>query len=209
MEQLPGTRAGTPIGGAVTPDCADTGGSPGSPTDIHASRIRGLSPDVAIVSGGSVLVAAGYLPQLPSFPLQRPGSSPADLTRNCTTGPPVPVDGTADGGFSGLAVRRAPGGLVRLDLDSGTRIVGLSRHGLPFIGAGQHVHVTAVHCGTKLVARRITAAGPVVGEAPASRVLGDDWDGVSTPLIHSSAFWISALLLAVAIGGWALHRRLG
>ena len=216
LEQLPGTRAGMPIDGAITPDCADTGGPPGSPTDAKASRIQGLSPDVAIVSGGTTLVAEGYLPQLRSFPLRRRDSASPDETRNCTTGPPVVINGTADGALFGLSVRRASGGVVsNLFIDSHTRVVGLRRHGLPFIGDGQRVRLVAVPCqvkganGPKLVVRRITAAGPIVGQASAKRVLGKDWDGVSTPVTHSSTFWVAALPAAAAAGGWLRHRRLG
>jgi hypothetical protein len=206
LEQTPGARQGGPLSGAVVPDCADTGGPPGSPHDTHAAAIRGVSPEVAIVSGGEVFVATGYLPYLPGFPLHHRG---AEAPRTCTAGPPVGIDGTAETGIFGVSVRRTTGGLQGLSVDAHTRIVDMHRHGLPFIGAGQHVHAEATRCGTKLVARRITAAGPIVGQASATRVLGDDWDGVSTPLIHSYVFWIAGLLLAAAAGAWALHRRLG
>src|SRR3954453_8360755 len=83
LEKLPGTRAGMPIDGAIAPGCADTGRPAGAPTGRKASRIQGLSPDVAIVSGGTTLVAEGYLPQLRSFPLRRRDSIPSDETRNC------------------------------------------------------------------------------------------------------------------------------
>ena len=47
--------------------------------------------------------------------------------------------------------------------------------------------------------------GPIVGQASAERVLGKDWDGVSTPVSKSSTFWIAARLGPVEPGEHAVH----
>jgi Family of unknown function (DUF6281) len=214
LDQIPGARAGTALDGALIPDCNDTGGSPGAPSHVDATRLAGLPPDVAIVSEGEVLVSTGYLPQTPGFPLKREGSTPLDETGNCVVGPARTVDGTVETALYGVSVRRPSGGLDNLLVDSHTKVVGLRRHGLPFIGHGQRVHIVAVPCqmeganGPKIIARRITAAGPITGPENVGAELGEDWNGDSA-LIPWRAVWIAAILAAAAFGGWALHRRLG
>ena len=175
--------------------------------DAKAFRIQGLSPDVAIVSGGTTLVAEGYLPQLRSFPLRRRDNIPSDETRNCTMRPPVVINGTAEGALFGLSVRRASGGVVNnLFIDSHTRVVGLRRHGLPFIGDGQRIRIVAVPCrvkganGPKLVVRRITAAGRSSDRRARSACSART--GTACRRRSPSRPRSGSRLLAAAAGGW-------
>jgi hypothetical protein len=206
LPKLSDVRAGSALSGAVVPDCADTGGPPGSPSHVGARRIAGVSPDVAIESNGQVLVSSGYLPLTRSFPLKQRDTPSVNETGNCVAGRSRVIDGTADSVLYGVSVRRPSGGLETLFVDSNTKVVGLHRHGVAFVGRGQRVHIVAVPCGTRLVARRITAAGPIVGQATASQVLRDDWDGASWSFPWR-VVWIGALLATAAVGAWALHRR--
>jgi hypothetical protein len=61
------------------------------------------------------------------------------------------------------------------------------------------VRIDAVHCGRKVVARRIVPAGRIVPETTAEEILGDGWRGGSSgeTFAHRHA-WSAAGLGAVA-----------
>ena len=100
-----------------------------------------------------------------------------------------------------------------------TRFDGLSRNGFPYIGEGQRIRVDARFCkvpgsvGTKIVARRIVPAGPIVPPSTAEDILGDDWRGrpdIVSKATGGHALAVAIVLLVAALGvGTALtaHRR--
>ncbi len=220
---LPAIDTGRQLRGAVAPDCADTGGPPGRPTPVRAAAIRGIPTAVAIWAFGGPLVPPGYFPSLPGFPIAPAGGRLDDQTVGCRLGNAVTVDGTADAGFGGLSVvvsrssrhLRLTGGRVLTDLfvDDHTRIVGLSREGLPYIGEGQRVHVEAVTCqvkgavGPKIVARRVVASGPVPAPASAEAVLGADWAGSPGATWRPFAVILVVAGAAAAVALAIRHRR--
>ncbi len=108
-------------------------------------------------------------------------------------------------------------GSAQVFVDGHTRIEGLARNGLPYIGEGQLVRVDARFCkvpgsiGTKIAGRRIVAAGPIVAPPTADDVLGPDWRG--GPGILSRAIgghsWAAyaALALLAAVAALLIARR--
>ncbi len=131
------------------------------------------------------MVAAGYFPQLPAFPLVPPGA-PFDATRTCRLGPALVLTGRALPGTgmlnlghvrSSLPERLFDHMLINLEVDAHTRITGLARNGLPYIGTGQRVRIAARRCGGSVVARTIAPAGPIVRASTAEDILGADWRG--------------------------------
>jgi len=108
-------------------------------------------------------------------------------------------------------------GAARIDVDRHTLVDGLARRGQPYIGEGQLVHVDARFCkvpgsiGTKIVARRIAPAGPIVPPSTAEDVLGVDWrrsraDAIVAP--HGYGWQAGvALVLTAAVGALLLARR--
>ena len=108
-------------------------------------------------------------------------------------------------------------GSAQVFLDGHTRIDGLTRNGLPYIGEGQLVRVDARFCkvpgsiGTKIVARRIVPAGPIVAPSTAEDILGADWRGRPDIVSratggHSLAVAIVILVAVVVVG--TIARRL-
>jgi hypothetical protein len=147
--------------------------------------IRAFSPAVAILSQGTVLVAAGYFPQLAGFPLV-PRSAPFDATRTCRLGRALTLTGRAvpDTGGINLAdvrssrpVRLFDHELIDLTIDVHTRIAGLALQGLAYIGTGQRVRIDARRCGGQVLARTIAPAGPIVPPSTAEDILGSGWRG--------------------------------
>jgi hypothetical protein len=109
-------------------------------------------------------------------------------------------------------------GAARIFVDCSTRLDGLTRNGLPYIGVNQLVRVDARFCkvpgsiGTKIVARRIAAAGPIVPPSTAEDVLGAGWrgrpDAVSRATRgHALAVAIVVLLAALGIGTALVNHR--
>lgn len=209
---LPPIDTGRHLRGAVEPDCADTGGPAAAPTPVQASSIDGVPPSVAIWAFGGPLIASGYFPRQPGFPIALAGRAVDDETVGCRLGDAVTVDGKAEAGFGGLAVvvsrsseplRLIGGRVLPLFLDGHTRIVGSSREGVPYIGGGQKVHVEARTCqvqgavGPKIVARTVIASGPIPPPPSAEAVLGADWAG--TP--GGSRRRIGMILIAIAAAG--------
>ena len=101
---LPPIDTGRHLRGAVEPDCADTGGPAAAPTPVQASSIDGVPPSVAIWAFGGPLIASGYFPRQPGFPIALAGRAVDDETVGCRLGDAVTVDGKAEAGFGGLAV---------------------------------------------------------------------------------------------------------
>ena len=119
---------------------------------------------------------------------------------------PAPGFLTVDGPSGGQA--------VDVYVDVHTRITGLSRHGLPYIGKGQRVRIDAVRCGRELLARRIAAPGPIVPLTTAEDVLGAGWRG--GPSLETSVrrhggvtAGVAAAAVALAGGVLVLRRRPG
>ena len=110
-------------------------------------------------------------------------------------------------------------GSAQVFVDGHTRIDGLVRNGLPYIGEGQLVRVDARFCkvpgsiGTKIVARRIAPAGPIVAPSTAEDILGGDWRGSPGVVSkatggHALAVAIVLLVVAVVVGTiLTAHRR--
>lgn len=216
----PGAR----VRGVVEPGCNDTGGANDHPAPVAAWRVNRLSPDVALLVRDTVLVAYGYLPQVAGF--LTGATLPTDETRDCTLGGPVRITGRTRVAFGFLGVSVVDStvhlhhllrGAAQIFVDAHTRIRGLVRNGLPYIGVGQVVRVDARFCkvpgstGTKIVARRITAAGPIVPPARADAVLGRGWAGSPDDAVvaaHGYGWKAGiALALAAAVGGLLLLRR--
>ena len=182
----PHAAATARLHGVVLPGCNDTGGPTPAPTRVEARRIAGVPPPVAFLADQKIFVAAGYFPQLPGFPLVRTGAPAADATRTCTLGPALVVTGSARPGTgrltlghvrSSLPERLFDHMLINLEVDAHTRITGLSRNGLPYIGTGQRVRIAARRCGGSVIARTITPAGPIVPASTAEDILGPGWRG--------------------------------
>jgi len=218
---------GAPIDGAVEPVCNDTVGADEGPTAVAARRIAGMSPAVEILAQQTALVAYGYYPDAKGFPTTSAGP-PHDETRGCTVGGPVRITGRAhvDLGMLSVAVRDTTvrlhhllRGSALIFVDGYTGINGLQRNRFPYIGEGQLVRVHARFCkvpgseGTKIVARRIVPAGPIVAPSTAEDILGDHWRGSpgvvsKTTGEHALAVTIVILLAAVGVGTvLTTHRR--
>lgn len=220
---LPDVHTGRQLPGAVLPDCADTGGSPAAPTPVRAAAIDGVPTAVAIWAFGGPMVASGYFPRQPGFPIAPVGGE-FDETVGCRLGNAITVDGRAEAGFGGLAVvvsrsfqpLRLTGGRVLTDLflDGHTRIVGPSREGLPYIGGGQKVHVEARTCqvkggvGSKIVARRVVASGPIPAPPSAAAMLGADWAGAPDGSRRRLALILIVIGAASAVA-FVIRRRRG
>jgi len=210
---------------AVLPDCNDSGGPPGVPTAVAAHRIAGISPDVAIASEGEALVGAGYVIRTTELPIGWTGRRIRDETRGCTLGDSVQVVGRArlGVGLLDVSVDRSTvplRGAAQVFPDGHTRFEGLSRNGLPSIGVGQRIRVDARFCKVegstrpKIVARRITPAGPIAPPWTAEDVLGADWRGGSGVASRATGgrTWaayaaLAALALAACVGGLLIARR--
>jgi len=214
---VPGVRPGALVAGTVEPGCNDTGGAVPAPTRVGARQIAGVSPDVAMLVRGQILVAVGYLPDVRGFPLHGPV---VDQTPACRRfGIPLTLTGVARARPAGINVASvhasSPVPLVdhqvtTLLMDQHTRVDGLSRRGVPYIGDGQRVRIHALRCGWRVVARHIVANGPIVLGTTAGDILGADWRG--GPSIETSARrhgWVTAGLAAVtaAIAGGVLVAR--
>jgi hypothetical protein len=204
---LPAARA--PVRGAVEPGCNDTGGDPGPPTPVGARAIAGGRPEVALMWDRAILVPAGVFPQLRGFPVAPLRVD--DETRTCSGTTPVTLTGYATPGLG--AIHLAVRGGVDVRVDAHTRIEGLVRNGLPYIGQGQPVHVAAVRCGHTIVARRIVPAGRIVAPATAEDVLGPHWRGGPGLVARAmSARWLGVAALTVAVAVVAalwIRRRSG
>lgn len=222
---LPALHTDRELRGAVVPDCADTGGPAVAPTPVRAASIDGVPTSVAIWAFDAPMIASGYFPQLPGFPIAPKGARLVDETSDCRLGRVLTVDGTAEVVFGKLNVvvshsserLRLSDGRVLTDLfvDGHTRMVGLSRGGLPYVGDGQKLHVDARTCqvkgavGPKIVARRVVASGPVGGATDVAAVLGPDWAG-SAGESHRTVVVVLIVIAALgaAVGALAIrHRR--
>jgi hypothetical protein len=208
---------GIPVHGAEQPGCNDTVGANEGPTRIAARSIDGVPSEVAIVAEGHSMLGWGYFVE-----------AGRDETRGCSLGGPVQITGPARAGLGLLNVsvddttvrlHHLLHGAAQIFPDGHTRFDGLSRRGFPYIAEGQRVRVDARFCkvpgsiGTKIVARRISPAGPIVAPSTAEDVLGADWRGrpgiVSrTTRGHALAAAIVVLLAALGIGtALVRHRR--
>jgi Family of unknown function (DUF6281) len=200
----PAPAAGARLRGAVEPGCNDTGGDPGPPTPIGVRAIAGVPPQVALMWQKEILVPPGVFPQVRGFPVA--WRRVDDETRSChvrtgvtLTGPATPAPGGIE-----LAVRRGVDVLV----DVHTRIEGLVRNGLPYIGVGQRVQVEAVRCGRKTVARRITRAGRIAAPTTAEDILGPNWRGGSG-IATQARGWrglVAAGVVGAAAAVWLIVR---
>jgi len=215
---VPGVRPGALVPGTVEPGCNDTGGAVPAPTRVGARRIAGVSPDVAILVRGQILIAVGYLPDVHGFPLHGPV---VDQTPACRRfGVPLTLTGVARARLAGINVASvhasspvplADHQVTTLLMDQHTRVDGLSRGGVPYIGDGQRVRIAAIRCGWRVVARHIVADGRIVPGTTVEDVFGQDWRGA--PSIETSARrhgWVTAGVAAAAValaGGVLVLRR--
>lgn len=194
----PHVDPGPSLRGAVAPGCNDTPGPIPSPVPAGAVRITGVTPAVAILLRGTIVIAAGYFPQSRGFPLVRTGAPVDDETRGCRLGPALTLTGTARPKPAGInladvrssrPVRLFDHKVIDLFVDGHTRLSDLARHGLAYVGDGQAVRIEARFCkvpgsvGRRIVARRIVAAGPIVPPSTAEDILGAGWRG-SGGVIH-------------------------
>jgi hypothetical protein len=219
---------GAALEGAVEPGCNDTVGADEHATPVAARSIPGIPSAVAIYAEGSGLVASGYF--IERYPVGSRGTGVAivDETRGCALGGRVRITGRTHLGFglinvsiegSTVRLHHLASGMAQIFPDGHTRFDGLSRNGFPYVGEGQRVRIDARFCkvpgstGTKIVARRITRAGPIVPPTTAEDILGDDWrgsPGVVSKATGGHALAVAIVLLVAAIGvGAALtaHRR--
>jgi hypothetical protein len=189
-------RPGAVLADTVEPGCSDVVGVPApAPTHVEARRIPGVSPDVALLVRGEALVAIGYLPWSRGFPV---GGPAVDETKGCRLGTTVSLSGTARVWPAGIEVGSGDRPTLVL-VDMHTVVAGLTRRDLPRIGDRQRVRIQAVHCGRKLVARRIVAAGPIVRETSADVFLGSNWrGGASEPPVNHRAWWAAGAAGVVA-----------
>jgi len=215
----PGGRPppGHRVHGVVEPGCNDTGGSVPSPTPVGAHAIAGVPPQVALLSTGGVYVPAGVFPQLPGFPI-RPARVDDEL-RTCHVTAHVTASGHVlpGPGEVSLADVRSSRPLRLFDhrlsvvVDVHTRIAGLDRYGVPYIGRRQAVRIDAVRCGHMIIATRIVPGGPIAPAATAEDVLGADWRGTGG-VIHQlggAARIVGALTVLVILGLIVLGLRAG
>ena len=219
---------GTVLDGAMAPTCNDTVGADEHATPVAARSIPGIPPSVAIFSQGSTLVGSGYLIERYDMGSRGTGVAIRDETRGCALGGPVRITGRAHLGVdlvdvsvdeSTVRLHHLESGMVQIFPDGHTRFRGLSRNGFPYIGEGQLVRVDARFCkvpgsvGTKIVARRIVPAGPIVPASTAEDILGADWRGSPDAVSratggHALAVAIVVLLAALGVGtALTAHRR--
>jgi hypothetical protein len=204
---------GRVLHGAVEPGCNDTVGANEHPTAVAARTIPGIPSPVAIFSQGQPFLAVGYFAEADELRAGDAAVPIHDETRGCTLGGPVRITGPAHVGFGLIDVsvdettvrlHHLLRGAAQMFPDSHTRFDGLNRNGFPYIGEGQRVHVDARFCkvpgstGTKIVARRISPAGPIVAPSTAEDVLGAEWRG--RPDIFSRATRGHSWAAYVAIG---------
>jgi hypothetical protein len=222
-------EAGRPVNGAVFPACSDTVGADAHATSAPARRVVGIPSSVVLLSGDETVVAFGYFPQLPGFPVDN-GAAPVDETGNCRLGGPVRITGDADLGLGTIIVHVRQTtvrlhhlfhGTAQVSVDRHTRFSGLRRNGLPYVGQGQAVRLDARFCkvpgsiGNKIVARRVSPAGPIVAPSTAEDVLGGHWRAPGREIAHDVTRdargygWEAgvALVLAAGVGALLLSRR--
>jgi hypothetical protein len=142
------------LGVAGVPSCPDVlGGETGASRAVDVIGLAGVSPNLALAVADDAqhgYFAAGYFVQLPSHPLH---FVLAAAPPECRGPVSLRLVGRVERNVGSLALR----GRVVL-VDARTRIAGLSRGGLPYVGVGRDVAVSAVRCGSSLVARGIEPA---------------------------------------------------
>ena len=155
-------KAGASLPGGYLPGCDDavavdpaTGArlTPApAPTPVELHRIPGVPTRVAVAYDGRAALAPGWLPQVAGHPLHKlfRTAKPASCgsawhLRGKVQAPPLP----------GAPVSIAARSVTLVD---GTRVVGLARDGLPYLGAGDAVDATVRSCGGTLVADRVARA---------------------------------------------------
>ncbi|HET7170058.1 MAG TPA: hypothetical protein VFI18_00315 [Gaiellales bacterium] len=223
----PAESDGKRLDGAVEPGCNDTAGANERPSAVAARTIPAVPPAVAIFSEGHTLVASGYFIEPSDLRVGDAAVPIHDETRGCALGGPVRIVGPAHPGFGLIDVtvdrttvrlHHLLHGAALMFPDGRTRFEGLERNGLPYIAEGQRVRVDARFCkvpgsiGTKIVARRISPAGPIVAPTTAEDVLGADWRGTSGIVAratggHSWAGYAALVLLAAVAALLILRRR--
>ena len=155
VEGLP--ASGEPLGVGGVPSCTDVlGGETGASRAVEVSALAGIEPKLAV---GVVdeprrgYVAAGYFVQLPTHPLH---FVLAERTPECGGSHRLRLVGYVERNDGSLTLQAASGDTVVLLVGSRTRILGLSRGGLPYVGLGRKIQVEAVRCaGHRLLALRV------------------------------------------------------
>jgi hypothetical protein len=215
----PDIRPGASLRGVIEPGCSDVAGEPADPsTPEHARAIVGVPADVAMLVRGQMMVAIGYQPQAPGFPVRMPR---VDELHGCGPRAAVSLSGVARARSVGINVAQVRASrpvpladhiLIELLIDSNTRITGLARNGIPYIGDGQRVRIAALLCrrpgadGPIVVARRIAADGPIVAATSAEDFLGAGWRGGASGESHTW-WWLAGAGMLAAVAAAAVSRR--
>jgi len=166
-----GVDLGARVGTGLQPYCPSTGPpAEGPPTRLELRRIRGVLPAVAVglTRARRVYLADGYVIESPLHPLHRfLGGSPS-------IGSPSEPRGSCGAAFRRTGrVTSTPPNAIRVGraqyfVDARTVFSGrVTRHGIPYLGRGMRVGLSAVRCQasggrSKLVALRfwrVTGAG--------------------------------------------------
>ena len=160
-----GVDFGPRVGTGLVPACPGPGEPPAPPTTVALLRLTAVRPALAIAPRRErrVYLAEGYVIESPRHPLHRTifrRGSPSE-TRGWSCGAAFPRTGR---------VTNAPPNVLRIGraqyfVDAATRFGGrLTRHGVPYLGRGMRIRLTATRCTAsggraKLVARSFSRVG--------------------------------------------------
>ncbi|MFL5939825.1 MAG: hypothetical protein ACJ75Q_05915 [Gaiellaceae bacterium] len=141
------------LGTGGRPTCGGiNGGEAGASSTVQVRRLIGVDPRVAVAVNGEpehAYLTRGYFVQLPGHPLHRslrPWQRSRSELEGCAATRPVEVAGTVR--FStgaGIDIERGRGEAF-LFVDPFTRVRGMERNGLPYVGPGQRIAVDATAC---------------------------------------------------------------
>ena len=156
-----GVSLGSRVGTGLVPDCPSPGQPPQPPTPVALLRVDGVRPAIAVAArhDRGVYLAEGYVIQSRLHPLHRNvyGRHSPNERRGWSCGAVFRRTGRVTG---------PPPNVVRVGrahyfIDAGTHFSGrLTRHGVPYLGHGTRVTLTATRCTAsggraKLVARSV------------------------------------------------------
>ena len=146
-----GVEFGRTIGTAVEPFCGMPGEEPAEPSTLTVRRIKGVRPAIAVGvrEYGGTWLAHGYVIESPRHPLHRTVFR-RDTRPNETRGWTCGATFTRRGRIAQEPpyVLRIRIGRARPDffVDANTSFVGLDRLGVPYLGRGTRVKLTATRC---------------------------------------------------------------
>jgi hypothetical protein len=148
------------LGVAGVPSCPDVlGGETGASRAVEVTGLAGVSPNLALAvteDGQHGYFAAGYFVQVPSHPLHVVLAQEAP---QCAGLRRLRVVGTVERNDGSLTLRVSRRSTKVFLVGARTRIVGLSRGSLPYVGLSRRIVVEAVRCrGLRLLAVRVAPA---------------------------------------------------